>query len=58
MSQTLSMNAPYSRTAISVHWLLALVIVLTFGFGLYMVGLPFSPQRLKQYNWHKWAGMT
>jgi cytochrome b561 len=41
-----------------LHWLLAIAIVLTFSFGLYMVELPFSPQRLKQYNWHKWAGMT
>ena len=23
-----------------------------------MSGLPFSPQRLKLYNWHKWAGIT
>jgi cytochrome b561 len=48
----------YTRVAQLLHWLLALAIVLTFSFGLYMVELPFSPQRLKQYNWHKWAGMT
>jgi cytochrome b561 len=48
----------YTRLAQLLHWLLALAIVLTFSFGLYMVELPFSPQRLKQYNWHKWAGMT
>lgn len=41
-----------------LHWLLALVIVATFAVGWYMVDLPFSPQRLKLYNWHKWAGMT
>ncbi|WP_296449456.1 cytochrome b, partial [Rhodoferax sp. UBA5149] len=29
-----------------------------FVVGLYMAGLPFSPQRLKLYNWHKWAGVT
>jgi cytochrome b561 len=56
------MNLPaptaYTRTARLLHWLLAMAIVLTFSFGLYMVELPFSPQRLKQYNWHKWAGMT
>jgi cytochrome b561 len=56
------MNSPapttYTRMAQLLHWLLALAIVLTFSFGLYMVELPFSPQRLKQYNWHKWAGMT
>ena len=40
------------------HWLLALLIIASFVFGLYMVELPFSPARLKQYNWHKWAGIT
>ena len=48
----------YSRTAIALHWVLGLVIVTLFGVGVYMADLPFSPQRLKLYNWHKWAGMT
>lgn len=48
----------YSGTAKTFHWVLALAIVTLFGVGLYMTGLPFSPQRLKLYNWHKWAGFT
>lgn len=48
----------YSQTAIVLHWLLALLIVGAWAFGFYMVDLPFSPARLKQYNWHKWAGIT
>ena len=40
------------------HWLLAFMILGSLGVGLYMTGLPFSPTRLKLYNWHKWAGMT
>jgi len=44
--------------AIALHWLLALAILGLFGFGLYMTGLPFSPTRLKFYNWHKWAGIS
>lgn len=28
-----------------------------FGVGLYMSDLPFSPLRLKLYNYHKWAGI-
>lgn len=48
----------YSGTAIALHWLLALAILGLFGVGLYMTDLPFSPARLKLYNWHKWAGMT
>ena len=50
--------ARYSTTAIVLHWLLALAIVASFSVGVYMHDLPFSPQRLKLYNWHKWAGIT
>ena len=57
------MNAPpdanrYGAIAIAFHWLLALAIVGSFSVGLYMHDLPFSPQRLKLFNWHKWAGVT
>ena len=48
----------YTSTAIALHWLLALAIVGAFSLGLYMADLPFSPQRVKLYNWHKWAGVT
>lgn len=48
----------YTRTAIALHWLLALALLGSFCVGLYMTGLPLSPQRLKLYNWHKWAGVT
>ncbi|MDY0054667.1 MAG: cytochrome b [Methyloversatilis sp.] len=48
----------YTRTAMSLHWLIALAIIGMFGFGLYMVELPLSPQKLKFYSYHKWAGVT
>jgi cytochrome b561 len=48
----------YTATAIALHWLLALLIAATFALGLYMHELPFSPTRLRLYNWHKWAGMV
>jgi cytochrome b561 len=48
----------YSLTAIVLHWVLGLVILGMFGVGLYMTDLPFSPTKLKLYNWHKWAGIT
>ena len=50
--------ARYTPTAIALHWLLALMILGSLGMGLYMTSLPFSPTRLKLYNWHKWAGVT
>jgi cytochrome b561 len=50
--------ARYTRTAMGLHWLLALLLLGMFVVGLYMTSLPFSPQRLKLYNWHKWAGIV
>ena len=50
-------HTPYTRTAVALHWLLGLFWLGMVAVGLYMVDLPFSPQRLKLYNWHKWAGM-
>lgn len=50
--------ARYTPTAIGLHWLLALLLLGMFVVGLYMTSLPFSPQRLKLYNWHKWAGIV
>ncbi|MDH0049963.1 cytochrome b [Comamonas terrigena] len=48
----------YSLPAIALHWLLAVGLIGLLAFGWYMTGLPFSPTRLKYYNWHKWAGVT
>lgn len=48
----------YTRTAILLHWLLGLALLGSFCVGLYMSDLPLSPQRLKLFNWHKWAGIT
>ena len=48
----------YTTTAIALHWLLALAILGSFSLGLYMADLPLTPQRVKLFNWHKWAGVT
>jgi cytochrome b561 len=47
----------YSAVAMALHWVLALAILTAFGVGLYVEDLPFSPEKLKLLNWHKWAGM-
>jgi len=51
-------SANYTRTAIALHWLVAITIVMTFGVGFYMHDLPLTPFKLKIYSWHKWAGVT
>ena len=49
----------YTRTAILLHWLIALLIVGAFTLGLIMTSIHgFSPAKLRYYSWHKWAGVT
>jgi cytochrome b561 len=56
------MNSPnmtrYTNTAISLHWLVALLIFAAFPLGVYMHELPFSPTKLQLYSYHKWIGIT
>jgi cytochrome b561 len=48
----------YTSTAIALHWLMAVAIIGAFALGLYMAGLPLSPDKLRLYSWHKWAGVS
>ena len=52
------MNARYTKTAKSLHWLMAVLFFGMLGLGFYMQGLPLSPDKLKLYSWHKWIGVT
>jgi len=47
----------YHLLARALHAPSALALVAVFALGLYMADLPFSPQRLQYYSWHKWAGV-
>jgi cytochrome b561 len=43
----------------TLHWLMALLIIATFFLGLTMVDMPgITPTKLKYFNWHKWMGVT
>lgn len=48
----------YHPVAVLLHWVLGLALVAVFALGVYMHELPFSPQRLQLYSWHKWAGLV
>ncbi|MCB5364616.1 cytochrome b [Pusillimonas sp. CC-YST705] len=48
----------YTSTAIFLHWLVGLGMIGTFALGFYMVDLPLSPNKLKLFSWHKWAGIS
>ncbi|WP_301785538.1 cytochrome b [Caballeronia sp. SEWSISQ10-4 2] len=49
----------YSTTAMSLHWLIALLIMAGFYLGWIMTDIPgFTPTKLKYFSWHKWIGVT
>lgn len=48
----------YTLTAISLHWLMALLLFGIFPLGIYMHDLPLSPAKLQLYSYHKWIGVT
>lgn len=53
-----ALPARYSPAAVALHWLAAGLILFNLAFGLYLVDLPVSPQKLKYFSWHKWVGVT
>jgi cytochrome b561 len=54
-----SMTATYyTRTAVTLHWLIAGFILAALFMGWTMTDMAISPARLKTYNYHKWVGIT
>jgi cytochrome b561 len=51
------MTDRYTHTAVTLHWLIVLLIFAAFPLGLYMHDLPLSPNKLRLYSYHKWIGM-
>ncbi len=52
------MKNHYTATAKSLHWVMAVLIIGLLALGFYMEDLALSPDKLKLYSWHKWAGVT
>ena len=49
----------YTKTAMLLHWLIALLIVSGFIMGLVMTSIPgFTPSKLRYFSWHKWIGVS
>jgi cytochrome b561 len=48
----------YTPAAIALHWLVAILILANLGLGLYTVDMPLSPQKLRNFSFHKWIGVT
>jgi cytochrome b561 len=48
----------YGAVAILLHWLLALLLIVAFAMGTYMVDIPgITSTKLRLFNWHKWLGV-
>ncbi len=58
MSSKTPSDSRYHGLSILLHWVLGAALIAVFALGAYMADLPFSPQRLKLYSWHKWAGVV
>ena len=54
----MSESTHYTSTAKTLHWLISLMIFCLLLLGFYMSDLPLSPDKLKFYSWHKWAGVS
>jgi cytochrome b561 len=48
----------YTRTAIALHWIAALLIVCNLTLGISMINVPLSPLKLRLFLWHKGIGIT
>lgn len=48
----------YAKSAILLHWLMALALAANFVLGVSVHEMSLSPMKLKMLAWHKWAGMT
>lgn len=52
------MSTRYTAPAIALHWIVAILILANLALGLYTVGLPLSPTKLRYFSFHKWIGVT
>ncbi|UXY16895.1 cytochrome b [Chitiniphilus purpureus] len=51
-------SSRYDGVQITLHWLMALLILSAFGLALYINTLPLSPVKFKLYAYHKWLGIS
>ncbi len=51
------MSARYSRVAMGLHWLMAVLVIGLMGWGLWMADLPKGPERGWAFGIHKSFGM-
>jgi cytochrome b561 len=51
-------DSSYTRTAVALHWIVALLISVGFTLGATMTDLSVSPRKIRLFAYHKWIGIT
>ena len=52
------MSARYTKTAVILHWVMAILIFVTWSIAIAVDDMPLSPARITGLSWHKWLGTT
>lgn len=55
---TNTMTDRYTGTAVTLHWIVAALVVTALSMGWIMTDMVTSPLKLRVYSWHKWIGVT
>jgi cytochrome b561 len=55
---TVEARTHYSRIAVALHWLMAVLMAAGFTLGATMTDLHMSPRKLRLFAYHKWIGIT
>lgn len=55
--QILNTENRYGMISILLHWIIAIIILVLIGLGLYMTNLPIGLLKLKLYGYHKELGI-
>jgi len=48
----------YTRTAVTLHWTVATLVITGLCMGWIMTDMVTSPLKLQVFSWHKWIGIT
>ena len=51
-------SARYNLFSVVIHWVMALLILITWSIAIVVGDMPLSPLRIVGFSWHKWLGIT
>jgi len=51
-------SARYNLFSVVIHWVMALLILITWSIAIVVGDMPLIPLRIVGFSWHKWLGIT